>query len=48
VDFIRYIRERRKSIREAVGRRARMEAQKRGQWPTYAPPNRAARRRYWK
>jgi hypothetical protein len=48
VDFIRHIREHRKSIREAVGRQAREEAEQRGQRPTYAPPNRAARRRYWK
>jgi len=48
VNFARYVRERRKSIREAVGHRARAEAQKRGQRPAYAPPNRAARRRYWK
>jgi hypothetical protein len=48
VDFVRYIRERRKNIRDEVARRAREEAEQRGQRPTYAPPNRAARRRYWK
>jgi hypothetical protein len=48
VDFMRYILERRRSIREAVGRRARAEAEQRGLRPAYAPPNRAARRRYWK
>jgi hypothetical protein len=42
------IHERRKAMREEVGRIAREEAEKRGQRPTYSLPNRAGRRKNWK
>jgi hypothetical protein len=50
VNLIKYIQERRRAHREEIGRRARAEAEQRGQRLTYSAPNRSAsrRRRYWK